>query len=230
MISHGVVRARKLISDQAAQSDIPDWCLAELSGRLCELLAPAAGSESSALLTAATQLTADAQRCGEPVAWICAASALFFPPDLESNGIDLQALAIVRVADAQAAFQAADQLLRSGSFGLLVIDLTAVEAAVADTVLGRLGGLARTHQAAVLFLCSAEAAANAGAGGSVGNTQSTGSTGGSGLGSMVSLRAHARSRASSAGRFTVEIEVLKDKRRGAPWRWTETCDGPPGLS
>ncbi len=212
MISHGVVRARSLISDQEAQAGAPNWCLAELSGRLCELLALSAATESSALLTAATYLIADAQRCAEPVAWICAASALFFPPDLESNGVDLQALTILRVADAQDAAQAADQLLRSGCFGLLVIDLSAVETKISDAVLARLKGLVRTHQATVLFLCNAAESDR------------------SALGSMVSFRACARSRVISAGRFALEIEVSRDKRRGTPWRWTETCNGPPGMS
>ena len=225
MIPHGVVRARTLLSDQAAKSDAPQWCLAELCGRLCELVTGSAAIDagSSALLTAAAQLMADAQRMGEPVAWICAASALFFPPDLQSNGIDLQSVTIVRVTDAQAAAQAADQLLRSGCFGLVVIDLSAVEATIGDAVLGRLGGLARTHRAAVLFLCNLEAITTSAAAATVGGNCSE-------LGSIVSLRAHARSRALTTGRFLVEIEVSKDKRRGIAWRWTETCDGPPGLS
>lgn len=208
MISHGIVRARDLVSDHAAQSDSPRWCIEELRGRLCELK-PAA-ERSGALLTAATRLIPEVQRMGDPVAWICAGTDLFFPPDLESNGVDLQAMAIVRVADSRAAAQAADQLLRSGCFGLLIIDLGAPQAAITDAVLGRLAGLGRTHQTTVLFLSDPGSRSE--------------------LGSMISLRAQVRLRALSGGHFTVEVQVTKDKRRGAPWCWTETCHGPPGLS
>ena len=44
------------------------------------------------------------------------------------GGIDLDALPVVRVPDARAAGRAADHLVRSGGFGLVVIDLVVVVA------------------------------------------------------------------------------------------------------
>ena len=70
----------------------------------------------------AASLAWKAQLRGEPVAWILARPSSFFPPDLHAGGIDLEALAVVRVPDAAAAARAADKLLRSGAFGLVLLD------------------------------------------------------------------------------------------------------------
>lgn len=220
MISRRVVRASQLSSSQMHPSSEPCWEIAEIAGRICELQpgphhdtqTPASQGPSapSALLTAAVRVVAQAQQRGDPAAWVTAGPHLFFPPDLTANGVDLAAVVVVRLTDARAAAHATDQLVRSGTFGIVIIDLLGVPAIIPDAVIGRLSGLARTHGTAVLFLCD----------------QSNQSS----LGSMVSLRACAYSRATSTGCYTVEISVEKDKLRGRPWRWTESGNGPPGLS
>src|SRR5579859_5985988 len=91
------------------------WSLATLSGRLCEL-------SGGAAVTFAFYLIAEAQRGGEPAAWIGTPLSCFFPPDAAGGGVDLEALVVVRAPDAAQVARAADQLARSGAFGVLVLD------------------------------------------------------------------------------------------------------------
>jgi hypothetical protein len=93
--------------------------LAAIQGRLTELSAAA----SSAALTAALALVGEAQKKGETAAWLTARGTSFFPPDAAALGIDLAALVVVRVPEAQDVARAADRLARSGGFGLVVLDL-----------------------------------------------------------------------------------------------------------
>lgn len=182
----------------------PAWTCAELAGRLCELTAGA----DSAALTAAVHLVRDAQRAGDPVAWITARAATFHPPDAVAAGVDLSALVVVRARDARTAGRAADVLLRSGAYGLVVLDL-GTDAAMPTPLQGRLVQLALKHDAAVV--CLTEKAPEAPS-----------------LGSLVSLRGQVTRRRGAAG-FACRIDVLKDKRRGPGWRWREVRRGPDGL-
>jgi recombination protein RecA len=177
---------------------------AQLTGRLVELSAQGAGATT----TAAMSLVRGAQEEGEPVAWICLPRASFYPPDVADSGIDLDALVVVRVADGTAAARAAEKLLRSGAFGLVVIDLGG-DGDVAMAHQGRLVTLAQQHDAAVVFLTekSADAAS---------------------LGSLISLRAEAM-RVRDAGRFACAVRALKDKRRGPGWIHEESFRAPSGL-
>ena len=68
-------------------------------------------------------LVLDAQCSAEPVAWVTRPGTTFFPPDVADNGIDLGGLAVVVVPSPTAVLRAADCLLRSGAFGLVVLDL-----------------------------------------------------------------------------------------------------------
>ena len=95
------------------------WNLSSLAGRLTEM----SDSGAAPSLTAAAALILQAQQRGEPAAWIGFGNSIFFPPDFAEWGIDLEALPVIRVPDALAASGAADQLLRSGAFGLVVLDL-----------------------------------------------------------------------------------------------------------
>ena len=99
----------------------PCWSRAQLAGRLCEL----SSLPGTALLTAAFRLVLDAQLEGEPAAWITATPDTFFAPDAAESGVDLDALVVIRDPDARAAARAADRVLRSGGFGLIVMDLYA---------------------------------------------------------------------------------------------------------
>jgi len=180
------------------------WTLPGLAGRLGEL----SGAEDSAALTLALGLVRQAQLLGEPAAWVEPATETFFPPDAAAGGVDLSALAVVRVPDPIALPRAADQLARSGGFGLIVLDTGPARLQLA--ALSRLLGLAQKHGIAILFLTDKSERAPS-------------------LGSLISLRAHARRRRTGNDEFTCEMVVLKDKRRSPGWTHSEVCGGPPGL-
>jgi recombination protein RecA len=211
--------ARILRPDQLITSTIqpPRWSLDALRGRLIELSARGA----TATLTAAIDLVLAAQHAAEPVAWMMLPHSSFYPPDVAASGVDLAALAVVRVADPTGAASAAARMLRSGAFGLVVLDFggcDTVELAMAQQ--GRLVTLAQTHDAAVV--CLTDKAADA-----------------SSLGSLVSLRAEAMRRCDPGPaadlalavdrQHDVTLRVLKDKQRGPGWSHKTTLWGPPGF-
>ena len=66
----------------------------------------------------------EAQVASEPVAWIMLDTSSFYPPDVADAGIDLSALVVIRVQDGIGAARAAQRILRSGAFGLVIIDLS----------------------------------------------------------------------------------------------------------
>jgi recombination protein RecA len=190
----------RLRTPEAAPAPGPAWSLAELTGRLSELVP---GPEP-AVLSAAFALVRQAQRLGEPVAWVAVGADLFYPPDVAAGGVDLAAMPVVRTADSLAAGRAADLALRSGAFGLVVLDLGR-QAALPTPVQSRLVQLAIKHEAAVVCLADRP------------------------LGSLVSLRVAATRRRLGPGRFACEVTAIKDKRRGPGWRWQEVWGAPPGL-
>ncbi len=202
-------------------ADAPPWGLAAMRGRLVELSARGA----TATLTTAAELVLEAQRAAEPVAWVVPWSldrrlvgspATFYPPDVADAGIDLAALVVVRAPSTIAAARAAERLLRSGAFGLVVLDFASVDLEanraqrLPDQVLGRLVSLAQSHDAAVV--CLTEKTSEAGS-----------------LGSLVSMRAEAMRLRSSEGGFEVTIRALKDKRRGPGWSRRLKVRGPAGM-
>jgi recombination protein RecA len=184
----------------------PTWSLTELAGRLVEISSHGA----SASLTAAMGLVLDAQQHAEPVAWVMTHHSAFYPPDAEQSGVDLDALVVVRVLDGVCAARAADELVRSRAFGLVVVDLVSVPAEIPAPLLTRLVGLAMGAETALVFLTEKPAHHVS-------------------LSSLVSLRAQAvRSRDGSGG-WVCEAQVLKDKRRGPGRAHREVCDGALGM-
>ncbi len=181
------------------------WELPALAGRVVELSAWGAG----AALTLAFALVLDAQRRAEPVAWVCTGESTFYPPDAAEGGVDLAALPVVRARDGRKALRAADLLVRSGGFGLVVVDLGS-QADVPLSALARLGGVAAEHSAAVLCLTRKPA----------GNPS---------LGSVVGVRAEAVRERAAPGRFRCRVRVLRDRRRPPGWSQEEVCRGPDGL-
>jgi recombination protein RecA len=149
MSMHGIAGV-STVSALAHVRDTPAWDLASLTGRLVEL----SGLANAARLTAAFGLVVEAQRRTEPAAWITLRASFFFPPDAAAGGVDLRALPVVRVADARAAGRAADHLVRSGSFGLVVLDLGACDRrdSVPIPSLTRIQGLANKHDTVVVLL------------------------------------------------------------------------------
>lgn len=177
----------------------PVWTLAALGGRVVELI----GVGATAPLTVATLLVREAQTVREPVAWVTRPDATFFPPDVAGNGVDLEALVVVRGASDADLLRAADRLLRSGAFGLVVLD-GRLDLSLAAEV--RLANLAQAHDA--VLLCLTRDAARL---------------------SSASLRAASACRRLGAGRFASVLTVCKDKRRGGEWQHLQECDGPLGL-
>lgn len=191
----------------------PGWTLPDLAGRLVELSAAA----QSAHLTAAFGLVLEAQFAHDRAAWVTLTHSCFYPPDVVDTGVDLDAMPVVRVADARTAGRAADHLLRSGGFGLVVIDLADEQGGLRPArsnvlpvpLLARLLGMARHHHAVVLILTrKAEDAPS--------------------LHSLVSLRAEATWHVDQ-GRCELHVRVIKDKRVGPGGTHVETCRGPAGL-
>jgi recombination protein RecA len=181
------------------------WSLSTVSGRFVEI----SGSHSTAALTLAFQMVLEAQRQAEPVAWISRRDSVFFPPDAAGTGVDLEALAVIWAADGIRAARAADHLLRSGAFGLLVLDI-GPGASLPIPVQTRLVGLAKKHDTALLCLTEKESSRPS-------------------LGSLVSLRAQAARTHRAEDRYRCEVRALKDKRRGPGWTHAEVCRGPDGL-
>jgi len=183
---------------------VPSFCREQLAGRLIEL----SGVGAVATLTAAFGLVLEAQEQGEPVAWISLPPSTFYPPDLADSGVDLDALVVVRAPESVAAVRATEQLLRSGAFGLIVIDLGA-DAEISMAHQGRLATLAQQHDAAVV--CITEKATDAAS-----------------IGSLISLRAEALRQRSDGG-FLCTVRAVKDKRRGPGWTHQEVLRAPAGL-
>ncbi|HEY7699786.1 MAG TPA: recombinase A [Vicinamibacteria bacterium] len=205
-------------------SDVADfWGLEPLAGRLVEI----SGHRASANLTVAFGLVLEAQSQDEPVAWVTLARSTFFPPDVAESGIDLTRLAVVRVSDGTAACRAVVELTRSGGFGLVVLDLgpgalqeklekpappmrrlRKKRASLSVPFITKLVSLAQKTSTAVVVL-----------------TEKTRES--SSLNSLISLRCEARRNPDRP--CEVEIDVLKDKRRGPGRRYREVCRAPAGL-
>ncbi len=188
-----------------SQAEERHWCRAALTGRLVELSAWG----GSAVLTLACELVLDAQRAGENAAWLTTTAETFYPPDAAQNGIDLDALLVVRGPDAHALGAAADKLARSGAFGLLVIDL-GEQGDLGVPTQSRLVSLAQKHDCAIVCLTKKSAEMPS-------------------LGSLVSLRVQATYRPLPDGRFVCGVHALKDKQRGPGWTEEVVRHGPPGL-
>jgi recombination protein RecA len=219
-MSPRALRLEELVSLLSEKETVPReqvWSLAAVAGRFVELT----GVGASALLTAAFGLVLDAQRSGEPAAWITLPPSTFFPPDAAEGGVDLDSLAVVRTPDPSTAARAAIQLTRSGGFGLVVLDFGAAQSDgrssnardISLPLQTRLVGMAQKHDTAVVVLSEKPAEAPS-------------------LGSLVSLRVEAKRQEideSPSARNQMQLRVLKDKRRGPGRVQEEICYGPPGL-
>lgn len=159
--------------------------------RLVELVA----SPRACRTTLAVSLVMEAQRREEPVAWIEPRRGALYPPDLADAGVDLDALAIVRVPDDEHAVpRAAELLLRSGAFGLVVLDMThtAPRPAASEAWTSRLAALARLHESRVIVLGPRPVTAPA-------------------LGTLVSLRIETTRHRVDDGRFAIAHHAVRDK-------------------
>ncbi len=216
-----VVRASRLSSDPDTGVS-KEWRLDRLCGRLTEVI-------GFARLSAAAVLVSEAHRCGKDVAWVSAVDSLFFPPDLERWGVAVDRIPVVLtaadgnaeapaegVASANTCYdrspdvaarsaQAAEALIRTGAFALIVLDLGEVRPAT--RLLGRLLRLAGTSSVAVVALTEGDPS----------------------LGSLVGVRVNTSHSGPIDGRLTVDITAVKDKRRRPYWRVREVCCAPDGM-
>ncbi|MSP92529.1 MAG: recombinase A [Myxococcales bacterium] len=211
-----------LPTGRATPAPPAEWLsFADLTGRLVEVQGIGAAGRTSWV----AGLVARVQRLGEHAAWVQVRAGSLYPPDLAAAGIDLARLPVVRVPGAVDLLRAADVLLRSGGFGLCVVDFTQAGVSAQGSVrapdpaarrspaaaLGRLLGLCQKHGAALVLL------------------RGEPEPEGAGLGSLVSLRLEVK-RARPAGALAaLRVEVRKDKRRGPGRTVEERWLGPIGL-
>ncbi len=235
------------------------WNLATLAGRLVELQGCGALTLAAQLVLEA-QLRAEpvawvcpaggpAGRAGRPVrppAWLAPLvrpggweprareqlEGFAFPPDLAALGIDLAALVVVRVPFGSAQLRAVDTLLRSGGFGLILIEL-GLRRQLPLATQSRLNGLAAKYGTAVVCMreqaqpgtrwqpCSEELPQV-----------------GASLGPLVSLRLQASRSESEAPNppdesaelhWCYRLQALRDKRRPAGWFEVRSYHAPVGL-
>lgn len=197
-ISNGSAQGaqREVFPDLSPGCAVPLWRLFA-PGQLLELSGRAPGK-----LSAVVRLIVHAQAEQEPVAWITTRSAAcFYPPDFERAGVDLSALCVVRLADeregsanvsSHGVLRAAEVLLRSGAFGLVVIDLMQGVPKGELSWQARLSGLLRRHAARAVVLTESESKEPS-------------------LGPLVSMRVEPRWRTSTGTRVLLEQTLLKCK-------------------
>lgn len=183
-------------------------------GRLVELSGVALGA--CARLSTAIAVVRHVQAEGDTAAWIQPDDGPLYPPDLADAGIDLDALVVVHVPGAalpHGLCKAAELLLRSSAFGLVVVDGTAAPWPNAPTQawLGRVLGLARQHGSRVLLLTEKPSHADS-------------------LGTLVGLRVESQRRREPSGGFVVEHHVIKNKS-GSPFHVVhDRYRGPDGCA
>jgi recombination protein RecA len=202
-----LVRAADLdlgLASPAPTEPVP-WSLEGLGGRLVEL----SGPPGAPLLSLSCSLLRQAQERGGLAAWISAREDCFYPPDLAAGGVALRRLAVVRLSDTPSAGRAADWLLRTGAFSLVVLDLGR-DLELAVGLQGRLAQLARRRNTLVLLLTEKSREAPS-------------------LGSLVAVRAEALRRRGPEGAFRCGVRFLKHKRRAPGGLHAEVFLGPPGL-
>lgn len=175
------------------------------TGRLVEISGPT--DAPCARTTTAVALLREAQAEGETTAWIQLEGGTLYPPDLEQSGIDLEALVVIHIprdtasrARAPAASRgpyglcrAAEMLLRSGAFGLIVVDLTeGAPPTGGEAWQGRLLALARQHATRIVLLTDKPTHADS-------------------LGTLIALRIEPRRLREAPGRFDIDHHLLKNK-------------------
>jgi hypothetical protein len=194
-----VFRAARLKSATGGGS----WRFDSLVGVLAEVSEEA----PSGALSFVAEIIAEAQGQNEPVAWVAGTQSIFFPPDLVERGVDLSAVAVIRVGGEPDSLTAVEWLVRSGSIGLVVVDCEG-RWNVSDGPLGRIQKLAERNLCAVVFLTRKD------------RTEPS-------LGSRISFRGCVTS--SSAGPFVIDVHTVKDKRSNSSSRQSRQYHGPSGM-
>jgi hypothetical protein len=147
-------------ADEAVSPWDTDQCWQRI---LCRRVVEISCDQATGRMSLAVAFVLGAQHAGETVAWIQWAHGGLYPPDLHASGVDLQALAAIHVPqnDAYGLPRAAEILLRSGGFGLVVLDATGAGGLPKQAAWqGRLLALARAHDSSVLLLTHTSAEAD----------------------------------------------------------------------
>ena len=181
------------------------WRLSTFAGRFGEISSDPAGAP----LTLVFRLVLESQKQGEPVAWITSLGSTFFPPDAADIGIDLSAMAVIRASEILSAARATEHLLRSGAFGIVVMDI-GPNAYLPLHAQSRLAGLARKHDIALICITEKESHQPS-------------------VGSLISLRVHSEKAQGKEDAYRCAVNILKDKHHGPGWGHIEVCRGPDGL-
>lgn len=205
----GVQRASELDRGDRDRGRQIEWSRETLAGRIGEV----SGTSQSTSLTWAFELVDRAQRSGEPVVWVTGREGGFYPPDAARRGLDLEALPVVRTPDLSGAARAADKLVRSGGFGLVVVDLNdlaGANEALPRPLQKRLVQHAEACEVAVVFLTAKSPEAPS-------------------IGALASFRIQTARERKGSDRFVARMEALADKRVGPGWSRREIYRGPPGL-
>lgn len=203
--SSKILSASTLLAHRRLAAPPKIWSFDTIAGRFIALDPdPESGTAALSLLAG---LIREVQAAEGYAAWIAGPQRIFFPPDFAAAGVDLAALPIVRAPDATKAARAADTLLRSGSFALIVLDGDGQALPLALQT--RLAGLAHQHHTALVCLrAPGEAAVR---------------------GSLVSLRCTTQKRRTGHDCFSCELRAVKDKRQTPGWTHQELRHGPDGL-
>ncbi len=201
-----LVRARDLHSRFSASlgtSPSNVWNFENLSGRLVEV----SQHKPSGAFTLAANLIKHAQKLGRGVAWVAGTDSIFYPPDFSQSGVDLSRLPIVWALGKLNSLMSTELLLRSGAFGLLLVDL-GWDWRINDASLGRLGKLLEVWGSAIVFL-----------------TRKTPEQ--ASIGSLISLRLVLTR--SGVGPFTILGRITRDRRHGGESQEKKVYHGPCGL-
>lgn len=195
-----IYRARRLLKEGRRGFDFMG-----LRGQMTEL----ATDCGQAGVTQAVELMAQAQAQGEPVAWIGPRSSLFYPPAVQAWGVDWSGLALICLDDEREGARAADRLLRSGGFGLVIVDLPGLVSLPAP-LLGRLQRLAKAQDSALVFLTYKWRGAPS-------------------LSPLIPLRVQVSWRSVDPWRLSAHLEVVKDKYWGPSGELWREYEGPLSL-
>ena len=131
--------------EQAGGTMLESGLLNFPKGAISTLEGAASSGRSALAARVLANATADGG-AGALVEWHADPNGFFFPPSLESAGVALQRLVIVRAREPLDVVRAADILLRSGAFNVIVIPAVASRAAAWS----RLASLA--HRAGAVLL------------------------------------------------------------------------------
>lgn len=176
-----------------------------LSGLVCEVSQSAPGGGC----TVSVALARAFAEAGRPFAWVSATESVFYAPDLAANGIDPATVPVVWARTPHDATRAAQWLLRSEAFGLVIIDL-GDRPVIPDAALARLQHLARRSGSTVAVLTSKRDDDRS-------------------LGAIVALRLAVQSRYAADGTVSYTITVVKDKRGGLGTLYRGNLDAPLGM-